>query len=122
MFTVVRYSAMRSFSTTALIETTSAPVIPRSVFAASCTAASAALAKLSGEEPMMVMTFATFAMQPPPLVAAVVRFHDHAVPGDRVVAVNHDRGIDRPIPVTLRPFAPPVLVCVGRRARLVASP
>jgi hypothetical protein len=35
MFTVVRYSLMRSFSTTALIVTTSAPLIPRSVFAAS---------------------------------------------------------------------------------------
>src|SRR5919198_205008 len=58
MLTVVRHSLMRSFSTTALIVTTSAPVIPRSVFAASCTAASAALAKLSGDEPMIVITFA----------------------------------------------------------------
>src|SRR6266542_438053 len=56
---VVRYSLMRSFSTTALIVTTSAPLMPRSVFAASCTAASAALAKLSGDEPMIVITFAT---------------------------------------------------------------
>jgi hypothetical protein len=31
MFTVVRYWVMRSFSTSALIEITSAPVIPRSV-------------------------------------------------------------------------------------------
>jgi hypothetical protein len=35
MFTVVRYSLIRSFSTTALIETTSAPEIPRRVFDAS---------------------------------------------------------------------------------------
>jgi hypothetical protein len=49
---------MRSFSTTALIETTWAPEIPRSVLAASCTAASAALAKLSGDEPMIVTTLA----------------------------------------------------------------
>src|SRR5919204_2719133 len=61
MFTVVRYSLMRSFSTTALIVTTSAPEMPRSVFAASCTAASAALAKLSGDEPMIVITLATSA-------------------------------------------------------------
>ena len=47
---------MRSPSTRALIETTSAPVMPRTVFAASCTAASAALAKLSGDEPMIVIT------------------------------------------------------------------
>src|SRR5256885_11315464 len=62
MFTVVRYSVMWSPSTTALIETTSAPEMPRRVFAASCTAASAAFAKLSGEEPMIVITFATSAI------------------------------------------------------------
>src|SRR4051812_15445621 len=33
--------------------------MPRTVFAASCTAASAALAKLSGDEPMIVITLAT---------------------------------------------------------------
>src|ERR671925_663983 len=54
MFTVVRYSVMRSFWTTALIETTSAPVIPRSVFAASATAAAAASAKPSLDEPKIV--------------------------------------------------------------------
>src|SRR6266498_4179174 len=59
MLTVVRYWVMRSFSTTALIETTWAPLIPRSVFAASWTAASAAFAKLSGDEPISVTTFAT---------------------------------------------------------------
>ena len=48
MSTVVRYSLMRSFSTVALIETTCAPWIPRSVFAASWTAASAAFANESG--------------------------------------------------------------------------
>src|SRR5918995_3097682 len=58
MSTVVRYSLMRSFSTTALIEVTCAPWMPRTVFAASATAASAALAKLSGDEPMTVMTLA----------------------------------------------------------------
>src|SRR5436853_2366136 len=62
MFTVVRYSLIRSPSTSALIETTSAPVMPRTVFAASCTAASAAFAKLSGDEPMIVITFATSAI------------------------------------------------------------
>ena len=62
MFTVVRYWLIRSPSTSALIETTCAPEIPRRVFAASCTAASAALAKLSGDEPMIVTTFATWAM------------------------------------------------------------
>src|SRR5688572_21369016 len=65
MLTVVRNSVMRSFSTTALIEITSAPVMPRRVFAASCTAASAAFAKLSGDEPMSVMTLATCAIVPP---------------------------------------------------------
>ena len=35
MFTVVRYALIRSSSTTALIETTDAPVIPRTVLAAS---------------------------------------------------------------------------------------
>src|SRR6476659_9542461 len=59
MFTVVRYSTTRSFSTLHVIETTSAPEIPRRVFDASATAASAALAKLSGDEPMIVMTLAT---------------------------------------------------------------
>src|SRR5213080_2916466 len=53
---------IRSPSTTALIETTSAPWIPRSVLAASCTAASAAFAKLSGDEPMIVITLATSAI------------------------------------------------------------
>ena len=47
-----------SFSTSALIETTATPVIPRTVLDASWTAASAALAKLSGDEPITVMTFA----------------------------------------------------------------
>src|SRR5919108_804951 len=65
MFTVVRYSVMRSFWTTALIETTSAPVIPRSVFAASATAAAAASAKPSLDEPMIVTTFATSAISAP---------------------------------------------------------
>src|SRR3954453_20219508 len=67
MFTVVRYSLMRSFSTVALIEITSAPVIPRSVLAASWTAASAALAKLSLDDPMIVTTLATLAIPPPRL-------------------------------------------------------
>ena len=49
MFTVVRNCVMRSFSTTALIEMTSAPEMLRIDFDASCTAASAAFAKLSGE-------------------------------------------------------------------------
>ena len=62
MFTVVRYWLIRSPSTSALIEITSAPVIPRIVFAASCTAASAAFAKLSGDEPMIVTTLATLAI------------------------------------------------------------
>src|ERR671923_469247 len=65
MFTVVRYSVMRSFWTTALIETTSAPVIPRSVFAASSTATAAAWAKLSVDEPMIVTTFAMSAISTP---------------------------------------------------------
>src|SRR5215207_8841708 len=65
MSTVVRYSLMRSFSTTALIEVTWAPWIPRSVFAASWTAASAAFAKLSGDEPMIVMTLAIPAIRAP---------------------------------------------------------
>src|ERR671939_1175325 len=65
MFTVVRYSVMRSFSTRALIETTSAPVIPRSVLAASDTAAAAASAKPSVDEPMIVTTFATSAISAP---------------------------------------------------------
>src|SRR5918994_6010952 len=65
MSTVVRYSLMRSFSTTALIEVTCAPWMPRSVFAASWTAASAALAKLSGDEPMIVMTLAIPAIRAP---------------------------------------------------------
>jgi hypothetical protein len=39
--------------------------MPRTVFAASCTATSAAFAKLSGDEPMTVMTFAMLAMQTP---------------------------------------------------------
>src|ERR687887_851267 len=65
MFTVVRYSVMRSFWTTALIETTSAPVIPRSVFAASDTAEAAASAKPSLDEPMIVTTFATSAISAP---------------------------------------------------------
>src|SRR5437016_7507865 len=68
MFTVVLYVAIRSFSTVALIETTSAPVMPRSVFAASCTALSAALAKLSGDCPMIVTTLTTSAMSAPLLV------------------------------------------------------
>src|SRR5439155_26075171 len=63
--TVVRYSVMRSFSTTALIETTSAPVIPRSVLAASDTATAAASAKPSLDEPMIVTTFATSAISAP---------------------------------------------------------
>jgi hypothetical protein len=62
MFTVVRYSPMRWCSTTALIDTTSAPVMPRIVLAACYTAASAAFAKLSVDEPMIVMTFATSAI------------------------------------------------------------
>src|SRR5206468_329010 len=62
MLTVVRYTLIRSPSTTALMETTSAPLIPRSVFAASWTAASAAFAKLSGDEPMIVITFAMSAI------------------------------------------------------------
>src|SRR5919197_4733224 len=62
MFTVVRYAVIRSFSTTALIETTSAPVIPRSVLAASDTAEAAASAKPSVDEPMIVTTFATSAI------------------------------------------------------------
>src|SRR5690242_2208861 len=62
MFTVVRYSLIRPPSTTALIETTSAPVMPRTVFAASWTAASAALAKLSGDDPITVMTLAMSAI------------------------------------------------------------
>src|ERR687886_1764857 len=65
MFTVVRYSVMRSFSTVALIEITSAPVIPRSVLAASDTAAAAASAKPSVDEPMIVTTFATSAISAP---------------------------------------------------------
>ena len=65
MFTVVRYSLIRSPSTSALIDTTWTPLMPRIVFDASCTAASAALAKLSGDEPMMVMTLATLAMRSP---------------------------------------------------------
>src|SRR2546423_10697497 len=65
MFTVVRYSVMRSFSTVALIDTTSAPVIPRSVLAASDTAAAAASAKPSVDEPMIVTTFATSAISAP---------------------------------------------------------
>src|SRR5438105_551286 len=65
MFTVVRYAVMRSFSTTALIETTSAPVMPRSVFAASCTATEAASAKPSLDEPMIVTTLATSAISAP---------------------------------------------------------
>src|SRR5207253_6720630 len=65
MFTVVRYSVMRSFSTEALIETTSAPVIPRSVLAASDTATAAASAKPSLDEPMIVTTFATSAISAP---------------------------------------------------------
>ena len=69
MLTVVRYSVIRSFSTSALIETTSAPEIPRTVLAAYCTAASAAFAKLSGDEPMIVITLAMSAM---PVLPGVV--------------------------------------------------
>src|SRR5919108_591603 len=65
MLTVVRYSLMWSSSTTALMETTSAPWMSRTVFAASRTAASAALAKLSDDRPMTVMTFAISAMSAP---------------------------------------------------------
>src|SRR5436309_4630403 len=61
---------MRSFSTTALMETTSAPWMSLTVFDASCTAASAALAKLSGDEPMIVITFAMSAMPLPSSLAA----------------------------------------------------
>src|SRR5829696_714260 len=65
MFTVVRYMLIRSLSTSALMEITSTPWIPRTVFAASCTAASAALAKLSGDWPMTVMTLAMSAIRAP---------------------------------------------------------
>ena len=65
MFTVVLYVLMRPFSTFALIEITSAPEIPRSVFAASWTATSAAFAKLSGDDPMIVTTLATSAIAAP---------------------------------------------------------
>jgi hypothetical protein len=61
----VRYWLIRSPSTTADIMTTCAPEIPRIVFAASCTAASAAFAKLSGDEPMIRTTFATSAIWAP---------------------------------------------------------
>src|SRR6266496_3165615 len=68
MFTVVLYWLIRPFSTFALMETTSAPLMSRIVFAASCTAASAAFAKLSVEWPMIVTTLATATA--PPLVRA----------------------------------------------------
>src|SRR3954466_14485539 len=86
MLTVVRYSLMRSFSTSALIDTTSAPEMPRTVFAASCTAASAAFAKLSADEPMIVMTFATSA------TFRLLGCQDHAVAADRVAALDVDLG------------------------------
>jgi O-acetyl-ADP-ribose deacetylase len=60
MFTVVRYSVIVSPSTTPLIVTTSIPWMSRTVFAASVTAAWAAWAKLSGEVPTIVITFAIF--------------------------------------------------------------
>src|SRR5687768_7698013 len=63
MLTVVRYSVIRPSATSALIEMTSAPVMPRSVLAASWTATSAASAKPCGDDPMMVTTLATFAMR-----------------------------------------------------------
>ena len=53
MFTVTRYSVMCPPSTFVVMETTSAPLMLRSVFAASSTALAAALAKLSGDEPMI---------------------------------------------------------------------
>jgi hypothetical protein len=59
MLTVVLKFEIRPSSTSALIETTSAPVMPRTVFAASCTASSAALANDSDECPITWMTFAT---------------------------------------------------------------
>jgi hypothetical protein len=95
MFTVVRNSVMRSFSTTALIEITSAPVIPRNVFAASCTAASAALAKLSGDEPMTVMTLATSAIcsSLPPSAFALPAHFDFPlrdVRGGRMIRAHMD--------------------------------
>ncbi len=62
MLTVVRYMVIRSPSTSQLMLTTSAPVMPRIVFAASATATCAAWAKLSGELPMMVTTLATSLM------------------------------------------------------------
>src|SRR6478609_3707691 len=64
MSTVVRYSLIRPSSTCALIETTCAPLIPRSVFDASWTAASPAFAQLSGDEPMILTTLATAAIAP----------------------------------------------------------
>src|SRR2546425_1596447 len=96
MFTVVRYSVIRSPSTTALIETTSAPLIPRSVLPASCTALAAASANPSGDDPMIVTTFATSAISapfveserdlnrttPPVHLAADVRHPVGEAPGD----------------------------------------
>ena len=62
MLTVVRYCVIWSPSTSQLIEMTSAPVIPRSDFAASVTATCAASANPTGELPITVTTFATWDM------------------------------------------------------------
>ena len=63
--------------------------MPRSVFAASWTAASAAFAKLSGEEPMIVTTFANSTCLP--LFLGLGNWSDDdAIPADRVLAPDED--------------------------------
>jgi signal recognition particle subunit SRP54 len=83
MFTVVRYCVIRSPSDSHVIEMTSAPVIPLSVFEASSTAAAAASAKPSGEEPTIVITFATCAIPVPPLVGFCTGHNPAAEDGNR---------------------------------------